>query len=330
MKQLSKKILEAINTGVRIGLSLDDFDDMDDKLPTLKKDIKSKSENNLIKIYQSILEEQCKNLKFDKNIKNILKYSKDNNYAIKYTPENNYDLVTLLYEFFAFMHSYNCDLNWIDTSKIKDMTNVFSRNCFSKFNGDISKWDVSNVEKMSYMFSGSQFNGDISKWNVSNVIYMYEMFRDSKFNKDISKWNVSSVKNMDLMFYRSKFNQDISNWDVSSVETMDCMFLGSKFNGDISKWDVSHVKNMKGMFKDCKFNGDISKWDVSNVEDMSRMFEYNGKFNRDLRKWDVSKVEKADFIFNKKASTVKSPAVYNLNYFKKKNKKFNDFILNVE
>jgi surface protein len=34
-----------------MSLSLDDFNDTDDKLPTLKKDIRSKSENNLIKIY---------------------------------------------------------------------------------------------------------------------------------------------------------------------------------------------------------------------------------------------------------------------------------------
>jgi len=31
----------------------------------------------------------------------------------------------------------------------------------SHFNGDISKWDVSNVTNMSSMFSGSKFNGDI-------------------------------------------------------------------------------------------------------------------------------------------------------------------------
>jgi hypothetical protein len=49
MKYLNSKILEAINSGVRLGLSLDDFDDTDNKLPILKKDIKSKSENNYIK-----------------------------------------------------------------------------------------------------------------------------------------------------------------------------------------------------------------------------------------------------------------------------------------
>jgi surface protein len=39
----------------------------------------------------------------------------------------------------------------------------------SQFNGNISKWDVSNVEDMSDMFSNSQFTGNISNWDVSNV-----------------------------------------------------------------------------------------------------------------------------------------------------------------
>jgi surface protein len=33
---------------------------------------------------------------------------------------------------------------------------------WSKFTGDISKWDVSNVRDMSKMFNNSIFNGDIS------------------------------------------------------------------------------------------------------------------------------------------------------------------------
>jgi surface protein len=50
------------------------------------------------------------------------------------------------------------------------------------------------------MFSYSQFNGDISKWNVSNVTDMGWMFIDSQFNQDISKWNVSGVNYMGHMF----------------------------------------------------------------------------------------------------------------------------------
>ena len=48
----------------------------------------------------------------------------------------------------------------------------------SDFTGDISKWDVSNVENMRYMFTNSKFNGDISNWDVSNVILRGGMFNN--------------------------------------------------------------------------------------------------------------------------------------------------------
>ena len=43
------------------------------------------------------------------------------------------------------------------------------------FNDDISKWDVSSVTNMYYMFSNSQFDGDISGWNVSSVTNMSDI-----------------------------------------------------------------------------------------------------------------------------------------------------------
>jgi surface protein len=94
---------------------------------------------------------------------------------------------------YIFRFGEKCDLNWIDTSEVTDMSKLFSD---LSFNGNISKWDVSNVTNMWSMFENSKFNGNISKWNTSKVKNMTKMFKDSLFNKDISKWDVSNVTDM--------------------------------------------------------------------------------------------------------------------------------------
>ena len=107
------------------------------------------------------------------------------------------------------------DLSRICTSKVRDGYRMFRK---SKFNGDISSWDVSNFTNMYEMFEQSEFNGDISNWDVSNVENMYGMFRGSTFNGDISNWDVSNVKNMEGMFLNNFYiNQDLSSWNVEKV-----------------------------------------------------------------------------------------------------------------
>ena len=99
-------------------------------------------------------------------------------------PKNKVELKKIIEETIKEQGN-KCDLNFIDTSKITDMSELFYN---TKFNGDISKWDVSSVENMENMFCKSDFNGDISKWDVSNVENMDGMFKHSPIEGNEPDW----------------------------------------------------------------------------------------------------------------------------------------------
>jgi hypothetical protein len=64
------------------------------------------------------------------------------------------------------------------------------------------------------MFSFSKFNKDISDWDVSNLIDMGEMFLRAKFSKDISKWEVINSKERDNLFDGSPLFDNPPTWYV--------------------------------------------------------------------------------------------------------------------
>ena len=55
----------------------------------------------------------------------------------------------------------------------------------SQFNEYLSRWDVSAVINMFWMFGlATQFNGDVSNWNVGRVTNMLAMFHGAEmFNR---------------------------------------------------------------------------------------------------------------------------------------------------
>ena len=139
-----------------------------------------------------------------------LKINSKSKVETKYHPKDKDELLKLLDQLIK-ERGYDGDFNDIDTSEITDMSCLFTfaRN---RFNGDISKWDVSNVTDMKFMFCDTDFNKDISNWDVSNVKNMYNMFYNSKFNHNLDKWDVSKVKDMKMMFDGSPLEKNPPKW----------------------------------------------------------------------------------------------------------------------
>ena len=245
---------------------------------------------------------------YDKILNSYAVYGKINREDIKdYEIEYLNDCVSIvnvddkysLHKVVEFYDNFypNNSLNWLDVSGITDMSKLFSGTYrkTNKYNGDISKWDTSNVTNMRYMFNFAElFNQSIGDWDVSKVTDMCYMFYEAhNFNQPIGDWDVSSVTDMTRMFDNAyKFNKDISKWDVSGVTNMSCMFFYAyDFNQSIGSWDVSSVTNMQGMFYHAEeFNQPIGGWNVSNVTTMREMFCYAYKFNQPIGKWNVSSV----------------------------------------
>lgn len=78
-------------------------------------------------------------------------------------PTNKAELITEIKKAIAAKGN-NVDLNYIDTSDITDMGDMF--NGATAFNSNISKWDVSKVVSMIAMFQGAaSFTHNLEQWN---------------------------------------------------------------------------------------------------------------------------------------------------------------------
>ena len=235
------KILEAVNRGLQ--LALDDFDDEEQVQNIKSKQVQNRDYTKEYLDFQNLINKFETERNTSKDILELGELHKITGLKYKISLERLYNFIRHYLNKTESL--YHADLNWIDTTGIYTMSNLFSE---SKFDGDISEWNVSNVKNMAGMFYNSQFNGDISKWNVSNVTNMQGMFNGSWFKGDISNWDVSNVESMQRMFQYTSFNNDISNWNVSKCRDFENMFMNSTFCQDLSNWKIKKGSNTNMMF----------------------------------------------------------------------------------
>ena len=257
-----KTLLEAINRGILRGLNENNIEllaDLDDENLDQLDSIQAKTVNN--KIDYSIkgqLTDAIQAGKTHNSLKRLINEPANFDKLKGLIKANDKKHLKKLIKVGQKLFGNNGNFNWIDTSEITDMSELFVNNRY--FNGHIELWDVSNVTNMTFMFNFAE-----------------------KFNQPIGDCDVSNVTNMEYMFYYAEnFNQSIGGWDVSNVENMEYMFQQAvSFNQPIGGWDVSNVTNMRHMFKwTLSFNQDISQWNVNNVKDWDDMY-YNCPINQE-------------------------------------------------
>lgn len=125
------------------------------------------------------------------------------------------------------------DLNFIDTSEVNRLTNVFEDSKMESL--DISQWDVSKCTAFNGVFSRCENlkSIDIKKWNTSKADTMQAMFYgcNSILSLDLSGWSTSNVRSMYQTFYAMNNVEsiNISGWDMRNV-TNAYLMLGYNFN----------------------------------------------------------------------------------------------------
>ena len=198
-----KKLLDAINRGILRGLNENNIEllsDLDNSEIDQLDSLQTKSVNNKI---DYPIKQQLTDAIQTGNISNALKQfiNNPNNFSELNGLITANDTIHLkqLIKIGQTLFGNDGNFNWIDTSKITDMSRLFYN---SYFNGHIELWDVSNVTNMHGMFfKASEFNQPIGNWDVSNVTTMGFMFCDAyAFNQPINNWDVSNVTNIDAAF----------------------------------------------------------------------------------------------------------------------------------
>ncbi|MBR4564676.1 MAG: BspA family leucine-rich repeat surface protein [Paludibacteraceae bacterium] len=190
-------------------------------------------------------------------------------------------------------------LNYLNTSKVKNMTTMFS-GCSSLTSLDLSGFNTGNVTNMSGMFSNcsSLTSLNLSSFNTAKVVDMDDMFLNCArlTSLDLKNFNVSSLLNANRMFYGCSALTTIeSNRDWNGIVYASAMFEGctSLVGGNGTAYSAEHTDKTYarpdgGSSQPGYFTGELILPEIYAVKDGTKMVLY----------YDTQKSSRANVIAN--------------------------------
>ena len=207
--------------------------------------------------------------------------------------------------FYGCVVKNNMDLSAHNTSKVKNMSNMFYNAQIPSVS--LSGLDCSEVTDMEAMFMNASISQiDLTGLRTSKLTSMGSMFEGCqiKDNLDLSGFNTEKVTSMSSLFKNCTATDIcLTSFTTPNVTDMSSMFEGcSKLTSlDLTTFNTENVQNNCSMFKDCSsltsltfgnfyvgfstnlsamFQGcsaltsvDLSKFNTANVIDMQYMFD---------------------------------------------------------
>lgn len=146
------------------------------------------------------------------NVSNALTIENCFSYCHKFNSDiSNWDVsnVKSFESVFIFCFSFNSDVNKWDTRNGERFDYMF---CATPFNRELYNFKVKN--KIDRMFlNATKFNQDISNWDVSKVKNFAETFAYAKrFKQDLSGWDVSNAVDWYMIFDHSGMENHPELW----------------------------------------------------------------------------------------------------------------------
>ena len=127
---------------------------------------------------------------------------------------------------------------------------------------DISKWNISNVTNMDYLFSDCISLSklpDISIWKTENLIYMEKIFYNCSVMQlpDISKWNLTKVKNLNENFGSYNYGNNSESLSSSFKKSSSIQSLYFLSDEDEKKRKIEEYNNIN----EVEFNPELNDLD---------------------------------------------------------------------